>query len=59
MNLSSLLKHQLALLDVAFGPSFSMGEIDTGTKVILIAVLVIFLAFVGYLIWNTLRKKKD
>ena len=58
MNLLNTLLHQTALLDVAFGPSFSMGEVDTATKVILIVVLTAFLSFVGYLIWNTLKKDK-
>lgn len=48
-------------LDVAIGPSFSgnvnVDTIDPVTKVILVAVLVIFLAFVGYLIWKSLQKK--
>ena len=48
-------------LDVAIGPSFSSNlngdSIDPITKIILIAILVIFLAFVGYLIWKSLQKK--
>jgi uncharacterized membrane protein (DUF4010 family) len=35
-----------------------MGEIDPATKVILIVVLVAFLGFIGYLIWNSLKKDK-
>ena len=58
MNLLNALKYRLSFLDVAFGPSFSMGEIDSATKVILVVVLVFFLAFMGYLIWNALKKKK-
>ena len=48
-------------LDVAFGPSFSNNvsadTLDPVTKAILIAVLVLFLVFVGYLIWKSLQKK--
>lgn len=57
MNLLHGLISRLAFLDVAFGPSFSMGEIDPTTKVLVIVVLIAFLGFVGYLIWNSLRKK--
>ncbi len=58
MNLLSNLMSRLTFLDVAFGPSFSMGEIDPATKVIVIVVLLAFLGFVGYLIWNTLKNNK-
>ena len=58
MNLLSNLMPRMTFLDVAFGPSFSMGEIDPATKVIVIVVLVAFLGFVGYLIWNSLKKDK-
>lgn len=62
MNLLNTLLYRLALLDVAFGPSFSADEVNTATdpvtKVILIVVFVCFLAFIGYLIWNSLKKKK-
>ena len=58
MNLLSNLISHLTFLDVAFGPSFSMGEIDPATKVIVIVVLVAFLGFIGYLIWNSLKKDK-
>ena len=58
MNLLSNLMSRLTFLDVAFGPSFSMGEFDPATKVIVIVVLLAFLGFVGYLIWNTLKKNK-
>ncbi|MBP3570151.1 MAG: hypothetical protein J6K04_13425 [Lachnospiraceae bacterium] len=62
MNLLNTLLYQLALLDVAFGPSFSAEEVnattDPVTKVILIVVFICFLAFIGYLIWNSLKKKK-
>jgi len=57
MNLLNTLLHQIALLDVAFGPSFSMGEVDPVTKGIVIVVLIAFLGFVGYLIWKSLQKK--
>lgn len=57
MNLLHDLISRLVFLDVAFGPSFSMGEIDPTTKVLVIVVLIAFLGFVGYLIWNSLRKK--
>ena len=57
MNLLNTLLHQFALLDVAFGPSFSMGEVDPVTKVIVIVVLIAFLVFIGYLIWNSIRRK--
>lgn len=61
MNLLSFLPLYFPFLDVAFGPSFSSNvnaeTIDPVTKTILIAVLVIFLAFVGYLIWKSLQKK--
>ena len=57
MNLLNNLITRFYLLDVAFGPSFSMGEIAPATKVILIIVLIAFLGFVGYLIWNSIRKK--
>jgi len=58
MNIFHFLPLYLPFLDVAFGPSFSMGEIDPATKVIVIVVLIAFLGFVGYLIWNTLKKEK-
>ena len=58
MNIFHFLPLHLPFLDVAFGPSFSMGEIDPATKVIVIVVLIAFLGFVGYLIWNTLKKEK-
>lgn len=62
MNLLSYLPIYFPFLDVAFGPSFSnnMGAsgIDPVTKTILIVVLVLFLAFIGYLIYNSLKKKK-
>ena len=57
MNLLNTLLQKIALLDVAFGPSFSMGEVDPATKVIVIIVLFAFLGFVGYLIWNSIRRK--
>ena len=57
MNLLSNLISRIIFLDVAFGPSFSMGEIDPATKVIVIVVLVAFLGFIGYLIWNSIKKK--
>ena len=57
MNLLYFLPLYFPFLDVAFGPSFSMGEIDPATKVIVIVVLVAFLGFVGYLIWNSRKKK--
>lgn len=59
MNLLSNLMSRLTFLDVAFGPSFSVGEVDSVTKVIVIVVLIAFLGFVGYLIWNSLQKKDD
>lgn len=58
MNIFHFLSLHFPFLDVAFGPSFSMGEIDPATKVIVIVVLVAFLGFVGYLIWNSLKKDK-
>lgn len=58
MNLLNNLMSRLTFLDVAFGPSFSMGEIDPATKVIVVVVLVAFLGFIGYLIWNALKKNK-
>jgi len=57
MNLLNTLLHQITLLDVAFGPSFSMGEVDPVTKGIVIVVLIAFLVFIGYLIWNSIRRK--
>lgn len=48
----------LSYLDVAFGPSFSAGEVDPVTKGILLVILVLFLAFIGYLIYTALKKKK-
>ena len=57
MNLLNNLMSRMIFLDVAFGPSFSMGEIDPATKVIVIVVLIAFLGFIGYLIWNSLKKK--
>lgn len=58
MNLLSNLISRMTFLDVAVGPSFSMGEIDPATKVIVVVVLVAFLGFIGYLIWNSLKKDK-
>ena len=57
MTLLNKLMSRLTFLDVAFGPSFSMGEIDPSTKIIVIVVLVAFLGFIGYLIWNSTKKK--
>lgn len=57
MNLLYFLPLYFPFLDVAFGPSFSMGEVDPATKVIVIIILVLFLAFVGWLIYNSLKKK--
>ena len=61
MNILNFLPMHLPFLDVAFGPSFSTSfdgdSIDPVTKAILIAVLVLFLTFIGYLIWNSLHKK--
>lgn len=62
MNLFLFLPMYFPYLDVAIGPSFSgnvdASTIDPATKIILIAVLVLFLAFIGYLIYNALKKKK-
>ena len=58
MNLLNNLMSRMIFLDVAFGPSFSVGEIDPATKIIVIVVLVAFLGFIGYLIWNSLKKDK-
>jgi len=59
MNLLYFLPLYFPFLDVAFGPSFSSNidgdTIDPATKVILIVVLIFFLAFVGYLIWKSLK----
>lgn len=57
MNLLLSLWNLLPFLDVAFGPSFSMGEVDPATKTIVIIVLLAFLGFIGYLIWKSLQKK--
>lgn len=61
MNIFTFLPMYLPFLDVAFGPSFSgnfdSDTIDPITKGILILVLVLFLAFIGYLIWKSLQKK--
>lgn len=61
MNIFYFLPMYLPFLDVAFGPSFSgnfdSDTIDPITKGILILVLVLFLAFIGYLIWKSLQKK--
>lgn len=63
MNFLLFLPMYLPFLDVAFGPSFSSGDLDTAldpaTKAILIVVLVLFLAFIGYLIWKSIRDKKN
>ena len=57
MNLLYFRTLYFPFLDVAFGPSFSMGEVDPATKVIVIVVLILFLSFVGWLIYNSLKKK--
>lgn len=60
MNLWNNLLHRLSLLDVAYSPMGSyMGETSPATKAILLVVLVLFLAFVGYLIWKSIRRKDD
>lgn len=63
MNLFFSLWTLFPFLDVAFGPSFSSdvdaSTFDPVTKGILIAVLVLFLAFVGYLIWKSIKDKRD
>ena len=56
MNLLYFLPLYFPFLDVAFGPSFSMAEVDPATKVIVIVILIAFLSFVGYLIWNSIKK---
>ncbi len=56
MNFLSLLPLHFPFLDVAFGPSFSMGETTLATKIILLAVLALFLLFIGYLIWKSIKK---
>ncbi len=50
----------LPFLDVAYSPMGSyVGETTLVTKIILLAVLILFLAFVGYLIWSSIHKKDD
>ena len=58
MNLLNNLMSQLTLLDVAYGPSIFVGEIDPVTKGLVIVILLLFLSFVGYLIWKSLKKDK-
>ena len=58
MNIFNFLSLYMPFLDVAIGPSFSMGEVDPATKVIVIVILIAFLGFIGYLIWNSLKKDK-
>lgn len=58
MNLLNTFLYRLSLLDVAYTPMSSyMGETSFLTKVIILAVLVLFLGFVGYLIWKSLHGK--
>ena len=57
MNIFSFLSMYLPFLDVAIGPSFSTNEIDPATKAIVLIILIVFLCFIGYLIWNSLHKK--
>ena len=63
MNIFHFLSLYFPLLDVAFGPSFSgnadASTLDPATKIILIVVLVIFLVFIGYLIWKALHSNHD
>lgn len=63
MNLLFFLPSLFPFLDVAIGPSFSgnmdPSNIDPVTKAIVIVVLALFLAFVGYLIWKSLRKNDN
>ena len=58
MNIFNFLPMYFPFLDVAFGPSFSASEVDPVTKGILLVILVLFLLFIGYLIYNVLKKKK-
>lgn len=60
MNLLNNLLYRLSFLDVAYSPMGSyVGETSPATKAILLAILVLFLAFVGYLIWKSIRRKDD
>lgn len=60
MNLLSIFLYPFSLLDAAVSPMGSfVGETSTATKIILLVILILFLAFVVYLIWNSIRKKDD
>lgn len=60
MNLLSTLLYPLSLLDVAYSPMGSyVGETSPATKAILLAILILFLAFVGYLIWKSIQRNDD
>lgn len=57
MNSLFSLWNRLSFLDVAYGPSIFVGEIDPVTKALVIVILILFLAFVGYLIYNSIKRK--
>ncbi|MBO5353779.1 MAG: hypothetical protein J6A77_10830 [Lachnospiraceae bacterium] len=58
MNLFYILYCFFPFLDVIYEPmTFNLGVTSPETKVIVIVVLLLFLVFTGYLIWNVLKKK--
>lgn len=56
MNLIYYVQFLIPFLDLV-PMTHNFGTTSPETKVVILAVLAIFLAFVGYLLWRTLRKK--
>lgn len=60
MNLFYFLPFCFPFLDLApIGPVINHGTTSPETKAIIIGLLVVFLAFVGYLIWKAIKNKRD
>lgn len=60
MNLFYFLPFYFPFLDLApINPVINHGTTSPETKAIIIGILVVFLAFVGYLIWKAIRRKDD
>ncbi len=60
--MNSMLLYLFTLLDlVPTKPiTYNPGKADPTVQVIVIIILILFLAFVGYLIWKSIRdKRKD
>ncbi len=59
MNILFSLWTLLPFLDMASTPSIFVHKPDPAKVAFIIVVLVLFLAFIGYLIWKSIRDKKE